>query len=59
MRKLAALRKYAFAVFAMDNNGNYAKPEKVTAVTSPRPLKVGTSALESGIRGLYLGYKVG
>lgn len=50
---LAANTRYAFAVFAKDESGQYAKPAVVTVVTRPLPLKLATRGLATGIKGLF------
>lgn len=50
---LAAHTRYAFAVFAKDKSGQYAKSAVVTVVTRPLPLKLATRGLATGIKGLF------
>lgn len=50
---LAAHTKYAFAVFARNKAGQYARAATVDVITAPLPLKLATTALPQGIEGLF------
>ena len=51
--RLAAYTRYAFAVFAKDKAGQYARAVTVDVVTAPMKLKLATTALPKGIEGLF------
>ena len=50
---LAAHAKYAFAVFARNKAGQYARAATVDVITARLPLKLATTALPQGIEGLF------
>lgn len=50
---LAPYTSYAFAAFARNKSGDYAKRATLLVVTRPLPLKLGTRALPAGTRGLF------
>jgi hypothetical protein len=52
VRRLKARTRYAFAVFARNSRGKYAKAATVRATTRPRPLKVATASLANGVKGM-------
>jgi len=50
---LTAYTRYAFAVFAKDKAGQFARAATTDVVTAPLPLKLVTTALPAGVGGLF------
>lgn len=51
--RLAANARYAFAVFAKDKAGAYARAATLVVSTARLPLRVATGALPAGVKGLF------